>query len=103
MCASLGMPTDRLDGKVPPDARSALVKNFNGGRGGRVMLLSCVAGGAGLNLVAGSNTRPLFRSPLPRFCGVRWVVGYMASVTKRLRLGRKVDERTPLTLVHFSA
>ena len=51
LCAELGLTTDRLDGRVPPDARSGLVRNFNAGRGGRVMLLSCVAGGAGLNLV----------------------------------------------------
>ena len=51
VCAELGLATDRLDGRVPPDARSGLVRNFNAGRGGRVMLLSCVAGGAGLNLV----------------------------------------------------
>ena len=51
LCAELGLATDRLDGRVPPDARSGLVRNFNAGRGGRVMLLSCVAGGAGLNLV----------------------------------------------------
>jgi hypothetical protein len=55
VCAELGLGTDRLDGRVPPDARSGLVRNFNAGRGGRVMLLSCVAGGAGLNLVGASR------------------------------------------------
>jgi len=55
LCAELGLATDRLDGRVPPDARSGLVRNFNAGRGGRVMLLSCVAGGAGLNLVGASR------------------------------------------------
>ena len=59
LCAELGLECDRLDGKVPPDARSALVRNFNAGRGGRIMLLSCVAGGAGLNLV-GANRLVLF-------------------------------------------
>ena len=55
VCADLGVRTDRLDGRTPPDARSALVKEFNAGRGGSAMLLSCVAGGAGLNLVGASR------------------------------------------------
>lgn len=55
VCAELGLVTDRLDGRVPPNARSGLVRDFNAGRGGRVMLLSCVAGGAGLNLVGASR------------------------------------------------
>ena len=55
VCADLGVRTDRLDGRTPPDARSALVKAFNAGRGGTAMLLSCVAGGAGLNLVGASR------------------------------------------------
>ena len=59
LCAELGLTTDRLDGRVPPDARCELVHNFNAGCGGRVMLLSCVAGGAGLNLV-GANRLVLF-------------------------------------------
>lgn len=55
VCGDLGIECDRLDGRTPPDARSALVKEFNAGRGGRAMLLSCVAGGAGLNLVGASR------------------------------------------------
>ena len=55
VCRDLGLPADRLDGRVPPNARSGLVRDFNRGSGGRVMLLSCVAGGAGLNLVGASR------------------------------------------------
>ena len=55
VCHDLGIETDRLDGKTPPDARSALVSKFNSGNGGTAMLLSCVAGGAGLNLVGASR------------------------------------------------
>ena len=55
LCASLGLATDRLDGRTPPEVRSGLVREFNAGRGGRVMLLSCVAGGAGLTLVGASR------------------------------------------------
>ena len=55
VCADLGVRTDRLDGRTPPDARSALVEAFNAGRGGSALLLSCVAGGAGLNLVGASR------------------------------------------------
>ena len=37
LCASLGLATDRLDGRTPPEVRSGLVREFNAGRGGRVM------------------------------------------------------------------
>jgi len=54
ICKKLNLATSRLDGTVSVDLRTSIVKDFNAGRGGRVMLLSVVAGGAGLNLV-GAN------------------------------------------------
>lgn len=54
ICKKIGLATSRLDGTVAVDLRTSIVKNFNSGSGGRVMLLSVVAGGAGLNLV-GAN------------------------------------------------
>lgn len=54
ICKKLDLPTSRLDGTVPVDLRTSIVKDFNNGDGGQVMLLSVVAGGAGLNLV-GAN------------------------------------------------
>ena len=54
MCKKLNLSTSRLDGTVAVDLRTSIVKDFNSGHGGRVMLLSVVAGGAGLNLV-GAN------------------------------------------------
>jgi SNF2 family DNA or RNA helicase len=54
ICKKIGLTTSRLDGTVAVDLRTSIVKNFNSGSGGRVMLLSVVAGGAGLNLV-GAN------------------------------------------------
>ena len=54
ICKKLNLPTSRLDGTVPVDLRTSIVKNFNSGEGGQIMLLSVVAGGAGLNLV-GAN------------------------------------------------
>ena len=64
MCEStLGMrgKISRLDGSVAPNLRTGLVKRFNEGRGGDVFLLSCKAGGVGLNLV-GANRLVLFDS-----------------------------------------
>lgn len=55
ICDELGITTDRLDGRLPPEARPGLVRKFNAGHGGRVLLLSCLAGGAGLNLVGASR------------------------------------------------
>lgn len=54
ICKNLNVTTSRLDGTVAVDLRTSIVKNFNSGQGGQVMLLSVVAGGAGLNLV-GAN------------------------------------------------
>ena len=54
ICKKLNLVTSRLDGTVAVDLRTSIVKDFNAGCGGRVMLLSVVAGGAGLNLV-GAN------------------------------------------------
>lgn len=54
ICKKLNLSTSRLDGTVAVDLRTSIVKDFNSGNGGRVMLLSVVAGGAGLNLV-GAN------------------------------------------------
>ena len=54
LCKKLNLSTSRLDGTVAVDLRTSIVKDFNAGQGGRVMLLSVVAGGAGLNLV-GAN------------------------------------------------
>jgi hypothetical protein len=45
-----------LDGSVPPAQRNQLVTSFNAGYGGDVFLLSCKAGGVGLNLVGRAVT-----------------------------------------------
>ena len=61
LCDAIGLATVRLDGSVPPDRRSALVRAFNSGTGGRtgtparVCLLSTRAGGVGLSLVGASR------------------------------------------------
>ena len=53
LCKREGLTTTRLDGSVNVDARSEMVRNFNTGNVD-VMLLSVLAGGAGLNLI-GAN------------------------------------------------
>jgi len=53
LCNREGLTTTRLDGSVNVDARSEMVRNFNTGNVD-VMLLSVLAGGAGLNLI-GAN------------------------------------------------
>ena len=58
LCAELGLECDRLDGKVPPDARSALVRNFNAGRGGRMLAL--MRGGRRRWNLVGANRLVLF-------------------------------------------
>lgn len=61
-CAAAGAEKiSRLDGSVPPAQRHRLVQSFNAGRGGDVFLLSCKAGGVGLNLI-GANRLVLFDS-----------------------------------------
>ena len=61
-CAAAGVEKlSRLDGSVPPARRHGLVRSFNAGRGGDVFLLSCKAGGVGLNLI-GANRLVLFDS-----------------------------------------
>jgi SNF2 family DNA or RNA helicase len=56
-----GKVSSRLDGSVAPNLRGAIVNKFNDGKGGDVFLLSCKAGGVGLNLV-GANRLVLFDS-----------------------------------------
>ena len=53
LCKREGLTTSRLDGEVKVDARSEIVRHFNTGNVD-VMLLSVLAGGAGLNLI-GAN------------------------------------------------
>ena len=61
-CEAAGIgKMSRLDGSVPPAQRNQMVTSFNAGYGGDVFLLSCKAGGVGLNLV-GANRLVLFDS-----------------------------------------
>ena len=61
-CEAAGLgKISRLDGSVAPNQRKHLVDSFNAGYGGDVFLLSCKAGGVGLNLI-GANRLVLFDS-----------------------------------------